>query len=264
MSPDPWALELDDPLPEDSFDPDALGLLGETLTTRPSGDHRSLAIPDLVGDPAPVVADHQAHLATDEDLVAAAAWTNHLATVLVPGLVAAWTLADVGVDASADNLELHLDGSRPVACRILDPSRVQRGRPARDRTLASLIDGTLVPVFGAVERSHGLPSQVAWSHVGNVVAYLFDRLVELGPVAEPCPDRSRLLDDQTVPWGPPGNALAGTVRYEPLPGSGPDTYQVRTTCCLKRQIPDKTPCASCPHIDAARRGQLVAERRKKR
>lgn len=264
MSPDPWALEVDDPLPEGSFRPEALGLLGETLTTRPSEDHRSLPVPDLVADPVPVVADHAAHLGVGDERVAAAAWTNHLATVLVPGLVAAWTLADVGIDASADNVSLHLDGSRPMVCRILDPSRVDRGRLVRDETLASLIDGTLTPVFDAVEQAHDLPAAIAWSHVGNVVAYLFDRLAELGLVPERCPDRERLLAAESLPWGPAGNVLAGTVRYEPLPGAGPDTYQVRTACCLKRQIPEKTPCASCPHIDAERRSRIVADRRSER
>jgi siderophore-iron reductase FhuF len=260
-------LDVDAPRPaaildEGRFRPQALGSLAETLTTEPpSGGAREVPVEALLEeDLAEALARFRAGLGEVDGRVAAASWTNYAATVLVPGLVAAWTVADVGVDASPSNLCVHLDEGVPRRWRIQDSERVAEGDRERDRTIATLVD-TLNPLFADVEERTGLAERVGWAHVGNVVAYLFDRLAELGAIAPDDPDRARLLAAEALP-GTGSNPLQGTVERGSLgPGVDLDSYQVRTVCCLKRQLPGRAPCASCPHIDADRRTELVAERR---
>lgn len=267
MDLEPGALDLDDPLHEGAFRPEALGPLGHTLTTEPPADGRREVPVELLldGELAATIADHGQALGGVDPPVAAASWTNHLTTMLVPGPLVAWTLADVGLDVSAANVSLHLDGSRPTACRIRDPTRAWRGPTERDRTLTSLLEGTLEPLFAACEEHHELPRALAWTHVGNIVAYLFDRLAEL----ELCPpgveDRRRLLAVEQPDWRAGSNPLVDTVTYETVDSQhGPPTYQVRAMCCLKHEIPGKDACVSCPRIDTERRGELLDRRRRQR
>lgn len=264
MPVEPSALDLDDPLPGDAFEPEALGPLGETLTTRVAEERRELRLEAVLEEPDRLLADHADGLDGVDATVAAAAWTNRAVTALVPGFLAAWTLADVGVDASGSNLALQLEGADPVGFRVLDPERASRGRPQRDRTLATLFGDTLAALVEAVDASAGLAPRVTWSNVANIVAYLFDRLDELGLAgASPRADRARLLDAEQPTWSPGVNPLRGAIGYEEIPGDGgPERYQVREVCCLKREIDGKQPCASCPRIDAQRRAELLAARRR--
>lgn len=268
MAADPRLADVDDPLTGDRFCPQALGLLGRGLTTDPPGEElEEVPLEAFTSDELPAVLEaHARWLGNGDPVVAAASWTNHLTTVLVPGLLAAWTLTDVGLEVSSSNLALDMDGSRPARCRILDPARAEKGRPERDRTLRSLFDGALADVFAATGQATGLAHRVCWTHVANVTAYLFDRLEEFGLAHEGCrQDRRRLLEAEQRPWSQGANPLEGAVGYEPLEGDGlPEAYQVREVCCLKTEIPGKAPCASCPRIEADRRAELVAERRQKR
>lgn len=264
MPVEPSALDLDDPLPTGAFEPRALGPLGQTLTTSVADDRRELRLEAVFEDPDRLLAEHADGLDGVDARVAAAAWTNRAVTALVPGFLAAWTLADVGVDASGSNLALQLEGADPVGFRVLDPERARRGRPERDRTPATLLGDTLPALVEAVDAGAELPPRVTWANVANIVAYLFDRLDEFGLAgASPEADRAHLLDAEKPAWSTGNNPLQGTIGYEPVPGDeGPERYQVREVCCLKQEIDGKQPCASCPRIDAERRGELLAARRR--
>lgn len=256
-------LAIADPLVEGAFTPARLGHAGETLTTEPADDGLREVPADEPDRLQASLAEHAASLGEVPDPVAAASWSNHLTTLLVPGLVAAWSLHDVAIDASASNLALQTDDGRPVRWRIRDPTRVDRDPSARQRTIATLTQDTLTPLFIQLQAETGLSEDVGWAHVGNIVAYLFDRLAEAGLVEADSADRRALLAAEDPAWWEGSNPLQGRISYERIPGQAtPDTYQVRQPCCLKREIPSKAPCASCPHIEADRRAELIAERRR--
>lgn len=263
MPADRQALTIDEPLPDDVFQPQALGRLGETLTTQPTHEQRELRLDELdAGSLEALLAERADNLPDGYEHLAAALWANRTTTVLLPGFLAAWTLADVGLDASPANLALHLDGPKAVACRILDPSRAAQGRPEREQTIETLFAATLDPFVDRLADA-GVPRRVAWTNVGNLVAYLFDRLAAFDLAgATTTQDRARLLDADRAAWDETDNPLQGTVAYEPLPGPGPAEYQVRDVCCLKQALPAKQPCASCPRVDAQRRAELLADRRR--
>lgn len=264
--PDPDALTVDEPMQNGVFAPQALGLLARTLSVDAPGEGVEGVAVDALGCQRleELIREHGEWLGGVDARVAAASWTNHLVTVLVPGLLTAWTVREVGVDASAANVALHLEGSRPRACQILDPTRVRTGRPARDVLLRALFADTLQSVFDLVQAVTDLPARMGWVHVGNLVAYVFDRLEE-SELATPNTqaDRSRLLVADQAAWGAASNPLKQTVHAVELPpGAALSTYQVRSVCCLKTEIPGKDPCVSCPRIDGDRRARLLAERRR--
>lgn len=256
-------LAIADPIVDGTFEPSRLGLAGETLTCEGPSAGQVEVPADDVDRMVALIAERVEELGEVPRPVVAASWTNHLVTLLVPGLLAAWTLHDVAIDASAGNLALHADEGGPSRWRIVDPGRVDQGRDRRDRTLESVVEDTLRPLFAEVEATTGLRSEIGWTHVGNVAAYLFDRLEEAGNVTQGCEDRAGLLHAEDPAWSRGPNPLRGTVRYEPLPGEAtPERYQIRTRCCLKREIPGKIACASCPHIETPRRAELVDARRR--
>lgn len=247
-----------------AFDPDALGTLGLTLTTEPpTGDRWELELTALLDHRL----EERVEAFADEvgqapDPVVGASWSKHVSTVIAPGILAAWTLADVGLDASPANLALHLEGAQPRRCRILDPARVDRGRPERDRSLTTLMGDTIEPLFAAIEDATGVAAPTQWSNVGNLSAFLYDELDRHG-IAAPglAADRERLLASDRAAWREGPNPLQDPVTYERFEDEGlPDRYQVRRVCCLKRELPDAQACASCPELSHAQRRERLAER----
>jgi len=247
----------------DRFRPDALGTLGMTLTTEPPGDdRREVGVDELL---AGALGDHleayAAAVGDAEEVVLAASFSKAVSTVIAPGLLAAWTLADVGLEATPANLALHFEDAQPRRCRIRDPSLVAVGRPERDRTLASLFAETIEPLFAAIEDASGAPARIQWSNVGNLTAFLYDELAAHGIGEDLGPDRRRLLASETSAWRSGPNPIEDPVTYEAFADPElPDRYQVRRVCCLKREIASKRPCASCPEIDTERRARRLAER----
>jgi ferric iron reductase protein FhuF len=247
-----------------AFDPDALGTLGMTLTTGPpTGDRWELPVAAMLEDGLEErVEALAARLGEVPDPVVGASWSKHVSTVIAPGILAAWTLADVGLDASPANLALHLEGPEPRRCRILDPGKVDRGRPERQRSLATLMGDTLEPLFAAIERVTDVSDPIQWSNVGNLTTFLYDELDRRGIAAGGlAADRERLLNREAAAWREGPNPLQDTVGYERFEDPGlPDRYQVRRVCCLKRAIPDAQACASCPELSHDQRRERLADR----
>lgn len=258
-------LDTEDPLVGGRLVPDRLGTLGHTLTVDPpdagQSEIRARALFEE-GELVPLVEQHATRLDGAPAPVAASLWANYLVTVVCPPILAAWTLHDVGVDASAGNLALHLDEELPERVRVLDPTQTTRGRPARDRGPRTLLD-TLTGLFETLSELTGVDPAILFNHVGNLTAYLFDRFLEAGIADESQEaDRAVLLEETTLPWGLHPNPLEDPVDYETLDVDGlPERYQVRRRCCLKTAVPGKSPCASCPTIDRERRAERVRERR---
>lgn len=260
MGPD---LSTVDPLVEGRVRPDRLGRLGHTLAVDPPTEGREVRVDRLIaGDLDRLVDRHADRLGSAPSAVAASLWANYLVTVACPPVLAAWTLHDVGLDASSTNLAVHLEDGLPRQVRLLDAGQATRGRPDRDLGPETLVD-TLAELFEALANRTAIGTDLLFNHVGNLAAYLFDRLDEAGLANEDTSaDRRALLDEDPLPWGRP-NPFHDPVRYEPLHAPGlPEAYQVRRRCCLKVAVDDKSPCASCPGIDADRRVELVRQRRK--
>lgn len=254
----------DVPVSDGRLVPGRLGRLGRTLTTEPPDEADAIHVADLLdGDRLDDLLEvHAEALGVAETTVVASSWTSWLSSVVCPGILAAWTVHDVGVDASPRNLALHLADGTPRRCRIVDPGRVDCGRSVRDRTLDTLFGETLSPLFSTVERRAGLDAGLSFHHVGNLVAWLYDHLAEtdVNDTARP-PDRAELLGPDK-PWGAGSNPMHGAVTYEPVPGSDlPETYPVRRRCCLKLQIPGKGPCVTCPVLSGDERADRIRARR---
>lgn len=257
------ALEARHPLVDERLVPERLGAIGETLTVEDAEpEHREVRLADLLedGELAGLVEAHGDRLGGARAPIAASLWANYLVTVASPSVLGAWTLFDLGIDAGPTSLSLHLVDGLPRRVRVA-PDAWRQGRPDRELGPRSLL-ASMDAVFEELEAGTGVQRGVLDNHVGNVAAYLFDRLEENQlHGSTPQADRAALLDEATLPWGDP-NPLQDPVRYEPLEADGlPDTYQVRRECCLKVTVDGKPPCASCPTIDAERRAQLLRERR---
>lgn len=261
--PRPGSARRSEGTPRHRFDPERLGPFGRGLTVRET-EANEVALDELLDPPrlASVMKDHADGLGDVPLAVVGSSWVNHLATLLLPGIVTGWTVHRMGVDASAGNLALELPAGTPRRVHILDPGNVRVGDPGRDLAVESLFGGTLEPLFEAVEEATGAGTSILWSTAANVVAYVFDRLADhdgsSGTLVE---DRAKLLDDDTAAWTDRPNPLQGTITYQDLtPAGGPGSYQVRQVCCLKTEIPGKDPCASCPRVSRERRAELVAGR----
>lgn len=257
------APDLDALAGSSAFDPQPLGTLGLTLTTEPPAEaHREVPVPALIDEADEHLEAYAATLGEVPPAIVGASWSKFVATVVAPGILAAWTLADVGLDASPANLALHLDGPKPRRCRVLDPERVDRGRPERDRSLATLLGDTIEPFFASVREASGVSAPIQWSNVGNLTAFLYDELDRhgiSGPTLEA--DRERLLAADRAAWREGPNPIQDPVRYERFDEAElPDRYQVRRVCCLKRELPGEGACASCPELSHAQRRERLAER----
>lgn len=244
----------------DRFDPEALGTLGRGLTTgAPAPGHREVTLERLLADGLEEELAAYARALGDVDrMLAGASWSKTVTTLVLPGVIGAWTLADVGLDASPGNLALHVEDDRPRRVRVRDPARLAPVSD-RDRALATLFGDSLEPLFEAITRSTGLPIETHWSNVGNLLAFLYDELERRGIAVEgTAGDRQRLLEEASAAWRAGPNPIEGTVRYTRFEAEGlPERYQVRQRCCLKRQLPGKQACTSCPAISPSqRRAQL--------
>lgn len=259
-------LQADDPLVDGRLVPSRLGELGHALTTDlTSPEHREVELETLIDDKlTQLVEAHGRRLGVD-DRVAASLWTNHLVTAACPPVLATWTLHAVGLDASPSNLALHLEDELPRQVRVLDPTRTARGDPDRDLGPRTLLE-TTTRLFEALAEATGIETEILDNHVGNLAAYLFDRLAEAGYESDRLQaDRETLLASASLPWNPASNPWRDPVDYQPLHGEGlPERYQVRRRCCLKLAVDGKPPCASCPSIGPERRTALVRDRRAKR
>lgn len=243
------------------FDPAAVGPYGRHLTLDQPGDHHGVPAADLLDEATlgGVLARHRRGLGDVADTVAAAHWAKHHVTLLVPGVLAAWTLHGVGLDASPGNVRLHLREGTPRRVEVRDPSRVATGDGSRDRVLRTLFGDHLGGLFEVLHDRTGVDPDRLWATTGNVVAWLYDELAADHPHDRRIQaDRADLLDADEAPWAADGNPLQGTVRYEaPEDPTLPDRTPVRSACCLKRAVPGKTPCRSCPAVPADRRNELV-------
>lgn len=231
------------------FDPMARGIVLDDPTNAHAAPLDELLDPSRLAD---TLAEHRRARGFDATVPAASAWANRAIGALLPGLLAAWSLEDAGIDASPGNLELLLEGATPVACRIVDPERVTRGLDARDRTLDTALGDTLTPLIDAADEAAGLRPAIPWTIAGNLVAYVYDTLAREHPDAGLAQDRARLLDAPRAAWAARENPLAGTVRYEATAGGDP--RRVREVCCRKRELRGQDACTSCP-VRAAQRAR---------
>lgn len=249
---------------EAGIDPEALGLYGRTLTRDPPApDHRSVPADTLLQEGAleRVATGHADDPGTVPPAVAASAWTNHAATVLVPGVLAAWTLEAEGLDARPANVVLHLEDGLPRRLRLRDPAPLGSGPGPRDAGLETLMGDLLAPLLEGLEEATGLPPEVGWTTVGTLVAWMYDRMADHAPEAAPVEaDRARLLEAEEAAWTDAPNPLAHPVDRVAVEAEDlPDEVLVRRTCCTKREIPGKQPCHTCPNIGPGRRRALLRQ-----
>lgn len=248
--------------PPPRFDPASLGPWARTLTLGPAdGDQKAIAASGLI-DEAPLARQvelYAEHLGGAELPVAASAWSKDLTTVLVPGILAAWTLQGIGVDAGPTNIELHLEEDQPVAARLIDPTRLATGDPGRDLALSTLMGDHLTPLFDTLHAISGLAKEVLWGNLGPLVAWVYDRMLEQAPDHDRVhADRACLIEADQAAWTDGPNPIQDPVRYEPLDLDGlPDRIPVRQTCCLKHLIPDDRACSSCPQLSHDDRRALL-------
>lgn len=231
------------------FDPMARGLVLDDPPTARGVPLDEVLDPGRLGD---ALAEHRRAHGHQAPVPAASAWMNRAVGILLPGLLAAWSLDDAGIDASPGNLELLLEGATPAACRIVDPERVARGPAARDRTLDTALGDTLAPLIQAADEAAGLPPAIPWTIAGNLVAYVYDTLAREHPELDLAQDRARLLDAPRAAWTDRENPLAGTVRYETAADG--EARRVREVCCRKRELDGQDACTSCP-VRAAQRAR---------
>lgn len=252
--------------PPARFDPASLGPWARTLTLDAVDEGQEAIAASTLLDEAHLarrIEAHAEHLGDVALPVAASAWSKDLTTVLVPGILAAWTLQGIGVDASPGNVELHLADGQPAAARLVDPTRIAAGDPERDLALTSLVGDHLAPLFDTLHATSGLSKAVLWGNLGPLVAWIYDRMAEKDPDhASIQADRARLLEADQAAWVDGPNPIQHPVRYEPLDLDGlPDQLPVRQTCCLKHLIPDDRACSSCPQLSPEdRRAMLEAWR----
>lgn len=248
--------------PPARFDPASLGAWARSLTLDPADQgHEAIAASTLL-DQAHLARRIEAHAQRLGEValpVAASAWSKDLTTVLVPGILAAWTLQGIGVDATPSNIELHLDDGQPAAARLIDPTRIAAGDRERDLALTSLLGDHLAPLFDALHGTSGLAKAVLWGNLGPLVAWIYDHMAEEDPAdARVQADRARLLEADQAAWADGPNPIRDPVRYEPLDLDGlPDRIPVRQTCCLKHLIPDDRACSSCPQLSQDDRRALL-------
>lgn len=208
------------------------------------------------------IRDHAAHLEADHTKAVGAAWAKHHGRALVPVVVAAMTVYRSGLDTTPGNIEFHLRHGAPRTVRIVAPERlVADDGDVVEKTMATLVDTHIGPLFDGIHAVTGTPRSVLWGSLGNLVAYVYDRLAETHPdVRHVARDRHRLLEAETAPWGTGPNPMRDPVRYETLDTPGlPPKVQVRRTCCLKLKLPGKPPCYTCPTLDHEARIRLMRE-----
>ncbi len=255
-------LRADPASPPPRFDPASLGPWARSLTLGPADQGQEAIAASTLLDEAHLARRIEAHAERLDDValpVAASAWSKDLTTVLVPGILAAWTLQGIGVDASPGNVELHLEHDQPAAARLVDPTRIAAGDPERDLALTSLVGDHLAPLFETLHATSGLSKKVLWGNLGPLVAWIYDRMAEKDPEdARVQADRARLLEADQATWADGPNPIQQPVRYEPLDLDGlPDRIPVRQTCCLKHLIPDDRACSSCPQLSHDDRRALL-------
>lgn len=249
---------------EAALDPDALGVYGRPLTRDPPAEgHRAVPADDLqdpgtLGDLAIGHADDPGTVAPP---VAASAWANHAVAVLVPGVLAAWTLQEVGLDASPSNVVLHVEEGLPRRTRLRDPTPAADDR-GRDAAVETLLGHHVAPLLAGLEDATGLAPRVGWGTVGTLVAWMYDRMEDHAPDEAPvASDRARLLEADEAAWGEAPNPLQDPVTRVPVDAPDlPDETMVRRTCCMKREIPAKAPCHTCPNVGDRRRQELLRDR----
>lgn len=210
-----------------------------------------------------------ANLGTTNLRAVTSQWHKHYSAALLQPVLAAMTVAGIGLDGSMDNTAFTFDakgfprklvlsntapvlvyGPRwdgaPAVCGLPDLQRVVADT-VRERHLAPLID--------RLRTVTGIPRRILWTNVANVVADLYDKLAgrpeTCGAAAE---DRAALLDSSADLLGGGANPLFGLVRYEPVAVPGlPEQVRCRNACCQRYSLPGFQACTTCPRLSLEQR-----------
>lgn len=199
---------------------------------------------------------------------AASVWSKHYVASFAPAVCALMTLGGVGLDARAAACRVLRRDGVPHETYFDEPALLAHATRAKAgaaglRTTASpdelhafvlpaLLDHHLAPLFGALHEACRLSPRIAWSNVGNSLAWYYDQFALLDPDASR-EDRRAILED-------PASPLHDPVGYEHLHEHGlPRRVQVRRVCCLRYRLPDTTVCYTCPRLASGERASLLRD-----
>lgn len=206
---------------------------------------------------------------TTELQAAASVWNKQYNGALLAGLLAAMTLAGVGLDASIGNVSVVHRGGLPKAIMLHDlsgtvvyPPRLKAPLPSPAVTLAAFqehvftkaIEGHLTQIIDQIYRLTRTPKAMLWGNVGNLCASIYYQM-ERRPEAAAAirEDRAALLEQ-------PDTLLYNPVRYEELGAPDlPPVVLVRRTCCQKHKLPESRHCTTCPLLSREERIGLIRQ-----
>jgi siderophore-iron reductase FhuF len=198
-------------------------------------------------------------------------WLGQYTFALAPPVLMAMTRAGIGVDASIGNVSIVQPDGSPAsmvlhdtsgtvvyAPRYADPSSVSEvGRPVasavelRRFVLDGLLSQHLTPLVEQVHALAGSPRQILWNQVAYECAGLFySTLARVAPEARNAAyedDWAALFDARDLEDGAP-NPLYRPMRpvtaVDPETGE-PETWNVRTSCCLIYRVDTDRLCGAC-------------------
>jgi ferric iron reductase protein FhuF len=124
-----------------------------------------------------------------------------------------------------------------------------------DEWLQNMIDGNLRLLLESVSFRSGLSKAVLWENVFIYLHHGYSEWINDALTAGAEVDRERIAADYAdlTREGSPFH-IPSTSFENPLhPGM---QLRIRRTCCLKHDLPNGTPCYSCPNVCASKRKEI--------
>jgi ferric iron reductase protein FhuF len=214
------------------------------------------------------------HVGTDDMRTVGVHWIGQYGYALLPPVTLAMSRAGIGLDASLENLTIvQPEGSpaqvmlRDIGGSVVYPERYPYGDPAeafdhhlvtspaelRQFVLSRLYGQNLTPLIETIREMTGVSKKVIWGQIAYECWLFYDSLVEADPSAY-APrldeDRDAMFESLQAEWaGLPGpNPLYHPTKKVTTPDEDgqPETWDMRSACCLIYKVPGRHMCGACP------------------
>jgi ferric iron reductase protein FhuF len=251
------------PLPLESLH-NRLGVYGERWSLVAPHDH--LVVPAAqfldTGTLSRTLRGVAEHLGTSNLRAVASLWHKHYTTTLLRPILAAMTLAGVGLDGAITNVSVALDKSGLPKRLILHDTTaiVTHSRQDLQRfTLDNVRERHLALLIDQLRAVTGVSRRILWTNVANLVADLYDGLTRRPEVSTAAEDRQALLDSPVDLLTGGVNPLHNLVSYQPIDVPGlPEAARCRQACCERHLLPGYKPCYTCPRLSLEQRIAALA------